>query len=152
MAIALDLPKDHPLRATIQQYKKRFEEYSDEYLFSKLKYHPAQKRIWHGSQLCFFWGTCQKQLNIFCSASRMWSAHLLIIFMCKEIKSLYQFKHINAHMWICSYAYLIRISRKMFRYILTRTCVYVYTMSSLHTQIYTYMFTYISLFLYCRYM
>lgn len=37
MAIALDLPKDHALRSTIEQYKKRFEEYSDEYLFSKLK-------------------------------------------------------------------------------------------------------------------
>ncbi len=30
MSIALDLPKDNPLRGTIEKYKKRFEEYSDE--------------------------------------------------------------------------------------------------------------------------
>jgi hypothetical protein len=31
MSVALDLPKDHALRTTIEQYKKRFEEYSDEF-------------------------------------------------------------------------------------------------------------------------
>ena len=30
MSVALDLPKDHALRTTIEQYKKRFEDYSDE--------------------------------------------------------------------------------------------------------------------------
>ena len=31
MSVALDLPKDHALRTTIEKYKKRFEEYSDEF-------------------------------------------------------------------------------------------------------------------------
>ena len=31
MSIALDLPKDHAVRATVAQYKTRFEEYVDEY-------------------------------------------------------------------------------------------------------------------------
>lgn len=30
MSIALDLPKSHQLRKTMDAYKKRFEEYSDE--------------------------------------------------------------------------------------------------------------------------
>ena len=30
MSVALDLPKNHPLRATIEQFKKRFEESNDE--------------------------------------------------------------------------------------------------------------------------
>ena len=33
MSIYLGLPKDHALRATILQYKQRFEEYSDEHIF-----------------------------------------------------------------------------------------------------------------------
>ena len=30
--VCLDLPKTHPLRATVGQYKDRFEELSDEFL------------------------------------------------------------------------------------------------------------------------
>jgi hypothetical protein len=31
MSIALDLPKSNPLRGTIEEFKKRFEDYSDEH-------------------------------------------------------------------------------------------------------------------------
>lgn len=66
MAIALDLPKDHALRSTIEQYKKRFEEYSDEYLFSKFKNHLTQKLMVH--KFLFFGDNSQKQLSRSCSA------------------------------------------------------------------------------------
>ena len=32
MSIALDLPKSNPLRGTIEEFKKRFEDYSDEHI------------------------------------------------------------------------------------------------------------------------
>ena len=42
MSIALDLPKDNPLRGTIDEFKKRFEEYSDEHIVGKFSRFPQK--------------------------------------------------------------------------------------------------------------